>query len=422
MAPSAYLADKSEADVRAAERVLAWGTWAITAGAILFSVLTVTPLVQSVTPEAWQWTAPILPIVVDAAVVIVIQLDSVISRLGGSGGPWPALLRWMTGLMTLLLNVGNSALHQDWVGVAVHSVAPLLLIVTAEAGLAYRRAISAALAQIESEKAAANAQREKEREAAAERREEKQRREREARETAAREQRDHAERVERERAEREEVRLREEREHQLALEKERSERETAERKEAAEREENRIRQQREHELRAERERAERQAAAVKEQADREERDRIRVEAERRRQEERQEKERRAAATALPTRVSAAVKSSGSAVSARLPRPARAVEAVVMDDEFSGMTQSEAELALFALYRAARDECVVDAWEDTPPFLPGGEFCGSNLGRRLGRTDAAGRKNVKPKFERWYAEHSTSDTHEQMKEEVLVGVG
>ncbi|WP_433860131.1 DUF2637 domain-containing protein [Streptomyces kronopolitis] len=417
MAPSSFLADKSEAEVRAAERVLKGGTWAITAGAVLFSVLTVTPLVESVTPADWQWTAPILPIVVDAAVVIVIQLDSVISRLGGNGGAWPALLRWMTGFMTLLLNVGNSALHHDWVGVAVHSTAPLLLIVTAEASLSYRRAISAALARIESERAAAVERQRQEREAAAKRLRDEQQRERDKQEAAEQKKREHDERIAREAAQREEERLRQEREHQLAMEKERGEREAAERKDAADREEARLRAQREYDLRMESERAERQARVDKEKADREERDRIREADERRRREEREEKERLAAQTPQPARVSPAKASSAQPVNAKLPRPARAVEAVVMANEFSGMTQSDAELALFELYRAARDANDFADWEkDNPLFAPGGEFCGSNLGRRLGRTDAAGRKNVKPKFERWYLE-----SKEQAQEKELVGV-
>lgn len=400
MAPSSFLADKSEAEVRAAERVLKTGTWAITAGAILFSVLTVTPLVESVTPEEWQWTAPILPIVVDAAVVIVIQLDSVISRLGGSGGAWPALLRWMTGFMTLLLNIGNSALHHDWVGVAVHSTAPLLLIVTAEAGLAYRRAISDALAHIQSEKAAAAERQRQEREAAAERVRAEQRRERQEREAAEEKKRADEERVAREAAEREEARLREEREHALALEKERTEREAAERKDAADREEARLRSEREYSLRVERERADREERAAAE----------------RRREEREEKERLAALTPQPLGVSPAKAPAARAVTSKLPRPARAVEAVVMENEFAGMTQSDAERALFDLYRAARDANTFADWEkDNPLFAPGGEFCGSNLGRRLGRTDAAGRSNVKPKFERWY-----QDSKEQAQEKELVG--
>ncbi|PLW72749.1 DUF2637 domain-containing protein, partial [Streptomyces sp. DJ] len=146
--------------IRSAERALSVGTWLIVAGAMLYSVLTVTPLMWKHTPDGWQWTAPILPVVVDAAVVIVVRLDSVLARLGGHGGRWPIALRWMTGGMTLALNVADSALKRDPVGVAVHAVAPLLLIVTAETGLAYRRAIAAAVAALAAQEAAERAARE----------------------------------------------------------------------------------------------------------------------------------------------------------------------------------------------------------------------------------------------------------------------
>lgn len=136
---------------RSAERALSGGTWLIVCGAMLYSILTVTPLMAAHTAEAWDWTAPILPLVVDAAVVIVVKLDDVLARLGGQGGCWPVVLRWMTGLMTLALNTADSALKKDLVGVAVHSVAPLLLIVTAETSLAYRRAIARAVAALEAE-------------------------------------------------------------------------------------------------------------------------------------------------------------------------------------------------------------------------------------------------------------------------------
>lgn len=217
--------------VRSAERALSVGTWLIVCGAMLYSVLTVTPLMGEHTPEGWGWTAPILPLVVDAAVVIVVRLDSVLARLGVSGGGWPVFLRWMTGLMTLGLNTADSALEGDLVGVAVHAVAPLLLIVTAETGLAYRRAIAAAVARIELEH--------------------REQQERERREHAAREQADREER-ERERAERERrenaawEREREAREHAAQLERERLEREAQERREA-----------REHTAELEREREER---------------------------------------------------------------------------------------------------------------------------------------------------------------------
>jgi len=259
------------AQIQSAERALSLGTWGITAGAVLFSVLTVTPLVERVTPDGWGWTAPILPLVVDTAVVIVVRLDSVVSRLRTDAGRWPALLRWLTGLMTLLLNIGDSALKDDGVGVAVHSVAPLLLIVTAEAARSYRAAIGRALERIElsraEQAAAAKAEREageaRER-AEREAREARERAERESavarRESAEREARETAERLERERLDREERQAREARQHALQLEQQRAEREAAERREQREQQQARELRELEQRARAEREQAEREAA------------------------------------------------------------------------------------------------------------------------------------------------------------------
>ncbi|MFD8343561.1 DUF2637 domain-containing protein [[Kitasatospora] papulosa] len=248
--------------IRSAEKALSVGTWLIVAGAMLFSILTVTPLMARHTPEGYKWTAPILPLVVDAAVVIVVRLDAVLARLGGHGGRWPVVLRWMTGCMTLALNVADSALKKELVGVAVHAVAPLLLIVTAETGLAYRQAITAALTAQEARQKAEQAEREQ---AATERREAAERKAREEREHAAqlaREQREHEALLAREQTAREEAVRREERERAEA--RERAEREASERRE----------RQREQQ-RVERERLEREAAQrrERERLEREERER-----------------------------------------------------------------------------------------------------------------------------------------------------
>ncbi|MGW6261222.1 DUF2637 domain-containing protein [Streptomyces sp. NPDC055085] len=247
----------SPEQIRSAEKTLSYGTWAITAGAVLFSVLTVTPLVERVTPDGWSGTAPILPLVVDTAVVIVVRLDATVARLGGTSGAWPAVLRWMTGLMTLLLNIGDSALDGDAVGVAVHSVAPLLLIVTAEAGLAYRRAINRAIERIERSRAAETKEREQQERADRER-------EQQAREHREQQARDHAEKVDRERAEREASERAAERDLTARMERERQDRAAEERRE-----------QREYEERVRREEQQRADAVRREQ--REQADRSRLE-------------------------------------------------------------------------------------------------------------------------------------------------
>ncbi|MER7759486.1 hypothetical protein [Streptomyces sp. NPDC097619] len=386
----AGVAALTKAEIRSVERTLMAGTWAITLGAMLFSVLTVTPLVLGVTPRGWEWTAPILPLVVDAAVIIVVRLDAVIARLGGTGGPWPLILRWMTGIMTLALNIGDAALHRNWVGVAVHSVAPLLLIVTAEASLAYRRAISAALARIAREQAEADEQDRQAREAAAEQSRNDRKAEAAAKAQAEHEARQHALLLQEQENDRVEARLASERAHSLALERERG---------------NRDREAREAAREAERERAQRE---LDERVRQEQRD------ERRRREEASAAAARKLAVAAPAAVT-----QPRPVTARLPRQNRTVDAVVMSAEFAGMTQADAERSLFELYKQARDASTVADWKsDDPLFAPGGEFCGSNLGRRLGRSEAAGRSNVLPKFERWYSEYQQS----QQETKELVGAG
>jgi hypothetical protein len=268
----------NDVQIRSAERALSAGTWLIVAGAMLYSILTVTPLASAHTPDRWDWTAPILPLVVDAAVVIVVRLDAVLARLGGNGGRWPIALRWMTGCMTLALNVADSALKNDLVGVAVHAVAPLLLIVTAETGLAYRRAITAAVVALEAKQQAERDARER---AATERRDEAARRAREEREhtaALAREQREHEARMAREQTEREAAARREEREREQAREQvERTERERLQReREQHERDREQLqrereRREREAAERAERERQERAERERSEQVEREER-------------------------------------------------------------------------------------------------------------------------------------------------------
>jgi hypothetical protein len=248
----------TQAQVEQAEKVLRL-SWVIVFGVILFSVFTVTPLVERSTPEGWGWSAPILPLVVDVAVVISIRVDAIVARLGGSTSGWPVVLRVLTGGTSVALNIGFSALKGDLVGVGVHMAAPVVLIVVAEASLKWRREIAAATARIEAE-----------------------RRERE--ETRRREQREREERTRADR-EREQEARREERERQEAAERERRREELADREREREHAARIAREEREHAATLERERLDREERARREEQER-------IDRERREEQERQDRERR----------------------------------------------------------------------------------------------------------------------------------
>ncbi|MFF0674287.1 hypothetical protein ACFYVE_39495 [Streptomyces tendae] len=268
----------TQEQVDQAEKVLRL-SWVIVFGVILFSVFTVTPLVERSTPEHWEWSAPILPLVVDVAVVISIRVDAIVSRLGGSTTGWPLALRVLTGGASVALNIGNSVLDGDWVGALVHTAAPAVLIVVAEASLKWRKEIAAASARIEAERhereeTRRREQREREDRARAdrEREQEARRLERERQEAAERERR-REEMADREREREHAARLaREEREHAAALERERLDREERARHEEQERIDRQRREERDRQDREARERREeavRKAKEAAQKADRE---------------------------------------------------------------------------------------------------------------------------------------------------------
>jgi hypothetical protein len=339
----------TDTEIRSAERTLKL-SWVIVFGAVLFSVLTVTPLVERVTPDKWDWTAPILPVVVDAAVVIVVRIDAIIARLGGRPGGWSAALRWLTGGLTLALNIGDSALKGDLVGVGVHVVAPILLIVTAEATLTYRRAITAAVERIERER---REQRE---------REQREQREREDRSRAEREAVRQAQAEERERERQAEVQLRE----QERADRER-EREQAARLAREQREHERqvAEQEREHQAQLERER--RDDAARQRREDQDRADRLkREEADRKERERRaQEQERQRRVAAEKAKAAAAVSTPRPTVSATVsavstPAHEGAHEAAHEASTDGKMTEADARQAVADAVREGRSQRQVAA--------------------------------------------------------------
>ncbi|MET7783093.1 hypothetical protein ABZU94_38555 [Streptomyces mirabilis] len=111
--------------------------WVIAAGAILFSLMTGAPFVSD--HSQWKWTGWLLPVLVDAALVLALSADSILSRHGVESGDWATAFRWITGLASLFLNTWTSIADGDWVGIAVHSIAPVILICASEVAPIYRR-------------------------------------------------------------------------------------------------------------------------------------------------------------------------------------------------------------------------------------------------------------------------------------------
>lgn len=111
--------------------------WVIVTGAVFYSLMTSTPLVSA--HSKWEWSGWALGVLTDAAFILSISADATLSRHGVKGGRWPTVFRWTTGLASLFLNTWSSVSIRDWVGVAIHSIAPAVLICAAEVSPHYRR-------------------------------------------------------------------------------------------------------------------------------------------------------------------------------------------------------------------------------------------------------------------------------------------
>ncbi|WP_406011672.1 hypothetical protein OG440_41440 (plasmid) [Streptomyces sp. NBC_00637] len=279
-------------------------------GALIFTCVNVTRF--GVSHEIPWYIAWMLDPLASLALITVLYVDGVLAEHGGDYKPggWPFLLRWTAGLSTWVMNCWTSLYPDghfhfipqkpDAGGILLHSVAPALLILLAEAATGYRKyatrrrgELTAIIATFESAKATERetaekrAREEAEREAAAKReeaeREAAAKREEAEREAAAKRQEAQREADRRERAEnarlenerrqaeieaasrarREEIEAERER---LALTERTAEIEATRRKTEAEIEDRRLREQWEREQ-AERDReAARQAEIVKAEA------------------------------------------------------------------------------------------------------------------------------------------------------------
>ncbi|MEV7934925.1 hypothetical protein AB0O82_02105 [Kitasatospora sp. NPDC088264] len=128
------------AQIRRTSLVISTGTWVLTGAVVAVSMSTAAPFIDAHSPG--YGTGPIMAVAGDGCFILSLQADSTLARFGVSAGRWPALFRWVTGLATVWLNIGAAALAKDLVGVVIHLIPPLLLLLVAEAGPAYRRALA----------------------------------------------------------------------------------------------------------------------------------------------------------------------------------------------------------------------------------------------------------------------------------------
>ncbi|MEG8276369.1 hypothetical protein [Streptomyces sp. AHA2] len=132
--------------IKTTRRVLTGGRWFLITGLVFYSLMTTTPFVSA--HSEWQWSGWVLGLIVDAAFIMALSAESTLAKYGVTKlGAWPVAFRWVTGLSSVFLNVWLSVSASDWVGVAVHLIAPALVMLLAEVGPVYMAALADAEAK-----------------------------------------------------------------------------------------------------------------------------------------------------------------------------------------------------------------------------------------------------------------------------------
>ncbi|WTW96174.1 hypothetical protein OG216_23620 [Streptomycetaceae bacterium NBC_01309] len=135
----------------------------ITAALVVVAVVAMVFTAVSVTTFALDhgvspWVAWTLDPMVAVALLAVLLADARLVELGVAPSGWATALRWFAGMATWAMNAWQSVWPDggfgvprdvDAAGVVLHSVAPVLLVVLAEAATGYRRVIAARLRVLE---------------------------------------------------------------------------------------------------------------------------------------------------------------------------------------------------------------------------------------------------------------------------------
>lgn len=129
--------------------------WAVAAGALVFTMATVTEFAMTHgTPWFIAW---LLDPLCSIALLAVLLGDGVLARYGIRLGGWATLLKWVAGAGTWTMNIWASVAEADVAGVVLHSLPPALVILLAEVAPRFRVRFAHAITDLEREYQAAGA-------------------------------------------------------------------------------------------------------------------------------------------------------------------------------------------------------------------------------------------------------------------------
>jgi hypothetical protein len=139
-------------EIARVESVRGWidrAVYAVAAGALVFTMLNVS-LFAAEHGTPW-WMAWLLDPLSSVALLAVLVGDGVLSRHGVTSSGWAVALKWFAALATWSMNIWTSFAAGDVAGVLLHSVAPGLVVLLAQAAPGYRLAFGTVLGRLRNE-------------------------------------------------------------------------------------------------------------------------------------------------------------------------------------------------------------------------------------------------------------------------------
>jgi hypothetical protein len=136
------------ADLERTRRLINIAVWGIALGVMIYGAINVTALL--IDHGVWVQVAWLLSVMIDLAMCVALMGDRVLHRYGRRDG-WVTALRWLTAVMTLVLNTTRPALAHDWVGVGIHTAGPVLLMLVAEGASSFQRQLTAIIRDLQTQ-------------------------------------------------------------------------------------------------------------------------------------------------------------------------------------------------------------------------------------------------------------------------------